>query len=94
MNARQQLFVPAEGAEVQYSVLMPGVTVEKGAVVKYAILGENCHVAAGAKIGDSPEVCDPDAWGIAVLGPGTAIAADEVVLPKTMLSRDHKEVLR
>ena len=83
-----------EGAEVQYSVLMPGVTVEKGAVVKYAILGENCHVAAGAKIGDSPEVCDPDAWGIAVLGPGTAIAADEIVLPKTMLSRDHKEVLR
>ena len=83
-----------EGAEVQYSVLMPGVTVEKGAVVKYAILGENCHVAARAKIGDSPEVCDPDAWGIAVLGPGTAIAADEIVLPKTMLSRDHKEVLR
>ena len=81
-----------EGAEVQYSVLMPGVTVKRGAVVRYAILGENCQVAAGASVGGSPESCDPDAWGITVLGPGTNIEPGEVVAPKTMLNRDHKEV--
>ena len=31
----------AEGAEVEYSILMPGAVVERGARVAYAILGEN-----------------------------------------------------
>jgi len=83
-----------EGAEVHYSVLMPGTVVKKGAVVKYAILGENSQVGAGAKVGAAPEEADPAAWGITVLGPGCAIADDEVVAPKTMLNRDHKEVCR
>ena len=83
-----------DGAEVHYSVLMPGVTVKKGAVVKYAILGENAQVDCNAKIGESPENYDPEKWGITVLGPGTSIAADEVVAPKTMLNRELKEVSR
>ena len=83
-----------EGAEVHYSVLMPGVTVKKDAVVKYAILGENCKVDSGAKIGDNPEACDPETWGITVLGPGCTIAENEIVAPKIMLNRDHKEVPR
>ena len=83
-----------DGAEVHYSVLMPGVVVKRGAVVRYAILGENCQVEAGAVVGGDPESCDPDAWGITVLGPGTAIAAGETVKPKTMLNREHQEVSR
>ena len=83
-----------EGAEVSYSVLMPGVTVKRGAVVRYAILGENCQVEAGATVGDSPENCDPDKWGVTVVGPGSAVAAGEIVAPNTMLNRDHKEVSR
>ena len=83
-----------EGAEVSYSVLMPGVTVKRGAVVRYAILGENCQVEAGATVGDSPENCDPDKWGVTVMGPGSAVAAGEIVAPNTMLNRDHKEVSR
>jgi glucose-1-phosphate adenylyltransferase len=83
-----------DGAEVSYSVLMPGVTVKRGAVVRYAILGENCQVEAGATVGDSPENCDPDKWGVTVMGPGSAAAAGEVVAPNTMLNRDHKEVSR
>ncbi len=79
-----------DGAEVHYSVLMPGVTVKRGAVVRYAILGENCQAAVGA----DPESCDPESWGITVLGPGTAIAAGEIVKPKTMLNSEHKEVSR
>ena len=80
-----------DGAEVSYSVLMPGVTVKRGAVVRYAILGENCQVEAGATVGDSPENCDPDKWGVTVMGPGSAAAAGAVVAPNTMLKRDHKE---
>ena len=83
-----------DGAEVHYSVLMPGVTVKRGAVVRYAILGENCQVDAGAVVGADPESCEPDEWGITVLGPGTAIAAEETVKPKTMLNSEHKEVSR
>ena len=83
-----------EGAEVHYSVLMPGVTVKKGAVVKYAILGEGSQVAENAKVGDAPDTCDPAVWGITVLGPGCSIAEGEIVAPKTMLNRDHQEVLR
>ena len=84
----------SKGAEVHYSVLMPGTVVKKGAMVKYAILGENSQVGAGAKVGAAPEEADPAAWGITILGPGCAIADDEVVAPKTMLNRDHKEVCR
>jgi len=83
-----------EGAEVHYSVLMPGVTVKKGSVIRYAIVGEDCVIDEKAVIGDSPENCAPEAWGITVLGPGTAISAGETVAPKTMLNRDHKEVSR
>jgi len=68
--------------------------VKKGAVVQYAILGENSQVAEGAKVGGDPADCEPDTWGITVLGPGCAIAEDEIVAPKTMLNRDHQEVHR
>lgn len=83
-----------EGAEVHYSVLMPGVVVKKGAVVRYAILGENSVVDADAKVGGDPESCDPETWGITVLGPGVHIAQGETVAPKTMLNSEHKEVAR
>ena len=43
--------VVEEGADVQYSVLMPGGTVRRGAVVKYAILGEKVQIWADAKVG-------------------------------------------
>ena len=83
-----------DGAEVHYSVLMPGVTVKRGAVVRYAILGENCQVEAGAVVGADPESCDPESWGITVLGPNSVIAAGETVKPKTMLNSEHREVSR
>ena len=49
---------------------------------------------AGAKVGGTPESCDPDTWGITVLGPGAVIGENEIVPPHTMLNRDHKEVRR
>ncbi|MDE7260759.1 MAG: glucose-1-phosphate adenylyltransferase, partial [Oscillospiraceae bacterium] len=77
-----------------YSVLMPGVTVKRGAVVRYAIVGDNCTVEARASIGGNPEDCDPEKWGVTVLGPNTVIGAGEVVEPKKMLNSEHKEVSR
>ena len=82
-----------EGAQVSYSVLMPGAVVEEGAVVQYAILGENAVVAKGAKVGAAPETAeDPAAWGIAVLGPNTKLAENEIVPAKTMLDKTHQGV--
>ena len=82
-----------EGAQVSYSVLMPGAVVEEGAVVQYAILGENAVVAKGARVGAAPETAeDPAQWGIAVLGPNTKLAENEVVAAKTMLDKTHQGV--
>ena len=81
------------GAQVAYSVLMPGAVVEEGAVVQYAILGENAYVGKGAKVGADPAAAeDPDRWGIAVLGPNTKVADKEIVPAKTMLDKTHQGV--
>ena len=53
----------AEGAEVEYSILMPGAVVERGARVAYAILGENVRVGENARVGASPEAAPPEAVG-------------------------------
>ena len=45
-------------------------------------------------MGGDPESCDPEEWGITVLGPNSTIAAGEVVKPKTMLNSEHQEVSR
>jgi len=83
----------ARNAQVSYSVIMPGAVVEEGAVVQYAIIGENCRVGAGAKVGAAPETAeDPAQWGIAVLGPNTKVANNEVVGAKTMLDKTHQGV--
>ena len=39
-----------EGAQVRYSILMPGAHVEAGARVDYCIIGENAVVPAGAML--------------------------------------------
>ncbi len=83
-----------EGAEVRYSVLMPGVHVKRGTLVQYAILGEGAQVGEDANVGGDPMDYDPDKWGISVLGPGSVIADKETVAPNTMLNCHHEEVRR
>ena len=79
-----------EGASVAYSVVMPGAVIEDGAKVSYAIIGENCRIGRGAVVGGAPEdAADPEAWGIAVLGPNTQVRAGEVVPAKTLLDKNH-----
>jgi glucose-1-phosphate adenylyltransferase len=82
----------AEDAVVSYSVLLPGVQVESGAVVKYAIVGENCRIGRGCRVGTAPEETPPDDWGLTVLAPGCQLADGRAVAPKTMLNRQGEEV--
>ena len=50
-------------------------------------------VAKGAKVGCAPECAeDPGKWGIAVLGPNTKLAENEIVPAKTMLDKNHQGV--
>ena len=82
----------AEGAQVSYSVVMPNAVIEAGARVSYAIVGEGCHVGKNAVVGGTPGSVDFDRWGIAVLGPHTAVPDGGVVEPKMMLGANGKEV--
>ena len=68
---------------MNYSILMPGAVVESGAVVEYAIIGENTIVRAGARVGASPS--GREDWGVATCGPDIVIAADSVVEPGAIL---------
>ena len=66
--------------------------IKKGAVVEYAIVGENSVVGENAKIGCSPEKMDDlEKWGIAVVGSGYEVGKNAVVKPKTMLAENLKE---
>ena len=77
------------GARVLYSILHPGVVVEPGAVVEYAILGEGTVVGAGAHIGAQPD--GTDGWGVATVGPDTAVPAGGTV-PAGAMIYDGAEV--
>ncbi|HKR51603.1 MAG TPA: glucose-1-phosphate adenylyltransferase [Pseudonocardiaceae bacterium] len=62
------------GAQIEGSVLMPGVRVGKGAVVRRAILDKNVVIPDGAQIGVDPEL-DRERYtvsggGVVVLGKG------------------------
>ena len=55
------------GASVQYSILMPGAAVRRGARVSYPIIGENGVVGERALVGEPPEAVAPENWGITCL---------------------------
>ena len=60
--------------------------------MKIAIIGENCTIESGAKVGARPEQCDNiDNWGIAVTGNGVTIGENVVIPAKAMIYGDVKE---
>ncbi len=81
----------AEDAQVAYSVIMPGAVIERGARIRYAIVGEHCHIGKDAAVGALPEEAAPNAWGIAVLGPETVIADGEIVPPKALRQKEAEK---
>ncbi len=72
-----------EDALVEDSVVMPGVVIEAGAIVRHAILGENSRVCKNAVVGGSfgPD----DKKQISVTSKDAVIEANTVLLPGEML---------
>ncbi len=73
----------ARGAQVRYSILMPGVEVEEDAVVEFAILAENVRVGRAAHVGGG--AIDPLGSKITVAAAGVEIAAGSIVAPGAMV---------
>ena len=77
-----------QGADIQYSILMPGATVKEGAKVYYSIVAENATVESGATVGAAPD--GSDSWGIAVVAGGVTVGERATVLPNAMIREDVK----
>ena len=76
------------GANIIYSVLMPGAVVEEGATVEYAIVGENTVVHKGAHVGAPPD--GTDAWGVATCGPNIEIRQGAQVPAGAMIYKSEE----
>ena len=72
-----------ENALVEDSVVMPGVVIESGAIVRHAILGENSRVCRNAVVGGAFGA--EEKKQIAVTAKGTVVQANTVLLPGDML---------
>ena len=72
-----------EDVLVEDSVVMPGVVIESGAIVRHAILGENSKVCKNAVVGGAygPD----DKKEISVTSKGAVVEANSVLLPGEML---------
>ena len=72
-----------EGAIVRYSAIMPRAKICAGAVVEYAIIGEDTVVEAGAHVGGPPD--GKDGWGVATCGPNIRIRENASVPAGAMI---------
>ena len=72
-----------EDAVVEDAVVMPGVVIESGAIVRHAILGENSKVCKNAVVGGAfgPD----DKKEISVTSKGAVVEANTVLKPGDML---------
>ena len=72
-----------EDARVEDSVVMPGVVIEPGAIVRHAILGENSRVCHNAVVGGAFD--EGEAKQISVTSKGAVVEANTVLLPGDLL---------
>ena len=70
-------------ALVEDSVVMPGVVIEPGAIVRHAILGENSKVCRNAVVGGAFD--EKDKMQISVTSKGAVVEANTVLGPGEML---------
>ena len=78
-----------EGADVQYSILMPGRGGEEGGPLWPTPLWRRTPSSGEEATIGAPPSEDPD-WGIAVVGGGVAIGDKAVVKPSAMIREDVK----
>ena len=72
-----------EDALVEDSVVMPGAVIESGAIVRHAILGENCHVSRGCVVGGA--FGPKEKKKISVTSKDSVMEPNTVLLPGEML---------
>ena len=72
-----------EGAVVEDSVVMPGVVIEPGSIVRHAILGENSQVCRNAVVGGA--YGPGDKKKISVTSKGAVVKENTVLAPGEML---------
>ena len=72
-----------EGALVEDSVVMPGVVIESGAIVRHAILGENSKVCRNAVVGGA--YGPKDKKKISVTSKGAVVEENTVLAPGDMI---------
>ena len=72
-----------EGALVEDSVVMPGVVIESGAIVRHAILGEDSKVCKNAIVGGA--YASGEKKKISVTSKGAVVEANTVLKPGDML---------
>ena len=72
-----------EDAVVEDSVVMPGVVVESGAIVRHAILGEQSKVCKNAVVGGA--FAEGEKMQISVTSKGAVVEANAVLKPGDML---------
>lgn len=78
-----------EGAEVAYSIIMPGTVIKRGAKVRYSILAERVTVEENAVVGQDPrETADLSGWGISVVGNRVTVGEGAFVSAKQMVERN------
>ncbi len=70
-------------ALVEDSVIMPGVTIEPGAIVRHAIIGENTLICRNAVVGGA--FAEGEEKKISVTSKGAVVEANTVLLPGDML---------
>ena len=58
---------------------MPNVVIESGAIIRHAIVGEDCRICRGAVIGGS--FAENETKKISVVGKKKTIGANETVKP-------------
>ena len=74
--------VVEEGADIEYSVIMPGSIIKRGAIVRRSIVAENATVGAGSIIGE-------DSGNIAVIGQGVTLPAGVSVPSGTQVDESY-----
>ena len=69
--------------KIEDSVIMPNVVIEEGAIIRNAIIGEDCHICSGAVIGGSFRA--GETRQISVVGKNHRIEVNQVVKPGEVL---------
>lgn len=80
-----------ENAKIEYSLVMPGAVIKKGATVRYSIIAENVTVEEGAEIGGDPALVPSDEWGITVVGNGLKVGKNAKIGAKKMITENVNE---